>query len=438
MDAPLKKREDIKRLPGGGGFGKWTTIMKPMDKDWVASKDSGSAEAFIPRKGDGLRLKNNRFPTTEGVYEIRVVPPGGDEKSDSVVIYLGKAGGEGTKSSLDQRMSQYMYDGSHKADLYNALLKGGCTIQARVMKTGEYSTRGRSAKQRAKDVETKFLAQADYAANKMENGKLRLDSTYINANGKKVSIEQFAKKNGYVPKHSSTDKGVRAGKEARPGGKPASGKGKNTPTSSSSSQNGVKLKKDGTPDMRYKANKEKDLGLQKTNEKPSAADVRVARLKKDGTPDMRFKANKKIVESVLSKKEAKSTLDARSLGKARTISTSGPLKKDGTPDMRYKANKETSSPSVSSSYTSRSSSSSSSSSRRSSGPTKRDGTPDMRYKVNRQSRNLYSDGWGFSTGYSGFSGGYGGGFGGGGGFSTPMTKSGRPDMRYSINKSLYG
>lgn len=390
MDAPLKKREDIKRLPGGGGFGKWTTIMKPMDKDWAVSKDSGSAEAFIPRKGDGLRLKNNRFPTTEGVYEIRVVPPGGDEKSDSVVIYLGKAGGEGTKSSLDQRMSQYMYDGSHKADLYNALLKGGCTIQARVMKTGEYSTRGRSAKERAKDVETKFLTQADYAANKMENGKLRLDSTYINANGKKVSIEQFAKKNGYVSKHSSKDKGVRAEKEARPGGKPSFKKGKTTTTttSSPSSSNGVKLKKDGNPDMRYKANKEKDLGLKKLYEKPYAADARVARFKKDGTPDMRFKANK-----------------------------------------------ETSSPLVSSSYTS--GSSSSSSSRRSSGPTKRDGTPDMRYKVNRQSRSSYRDGWGFSTGYSGFSGGYGGGFGGGA-FSTPMTKSGRPDMRYSINKSLYG
>ncbi len=438
MYVPLKKREHIKRLPGGGGFGKWTTIMKPMDKDWAASEDSGSTEDFIPRKGDGLRLKNNRFPTTEGVYEIRVVPPGGDEKSDSVVIYLGKAGGEGTNSSLDQRMSQYMYDGSHKADLYNALLKGGCTIQARVMKTGEYSTRGRSAKQRAKEVETKFLTQADYAANKMENGKLRLDSTYINANGKKVSIEQFAIKNGYVSKHSSKDNDVRAGKEARPGGKPSYKKGKptTTTTSSSSSSNGVKFKKDGTPDMRYKANKEKDLGLKKLYEKPSAADAIVARLKKDGTPDMRFKANKKTVESVLSKKAEKQTPDARSLGKAKITSTSGPFKKDGTPDMRYKANKETSSPLVSSSYTS-GSSSSSSSSRISSGPTKRDGTPDMRYKVNRQSRNSYGDGWGFSTGYSGFSGGYGGGFGGGA-FSTPMTKSGRPDMRYSINKSLYG
>jgi hypothetical protein len=37
------------------------------------------------------------------------------------------------------------------------------------------------------------------------------------------------------------------------------------------------VKKDGTPDMRYKANKEKPAGP----------------LKKNGTPDMRYKANKK-------------------------------------------------------------------------------------------------------------------------------------------------
>jgi hypothetical protein len=42
------------------------------------------------------------------------------------------------------------------------------------------------------------------------------------------------------------------------------------------------------------------------------------KLKKDGTPDMRYQANKDAA------KEAK---------------PAGPLKKDGTPDMRHKANK---------------------------------------------------------------------------------------------------
>ena len=42
-------------------------------------------------------------------------------------------------------------------------------------------------------------------------------------------------------------------------------------------------------------------------------------LKKDGTPDMRMKENKE---------------------KSKTTTTTGPTKKDGTPDMRYKANKK--------------------------------------------------------------------------------------------------
>ena len=61
-------------------------------------------------------------------------------------------------------------------------------------------------------------------------------------------------------------------------------------------------KKDGTPDKRYKQNKE--------TAKP------VGPLKKDGTPDMRYKQNKEAAKTV------------------------GPLKKDGTPDLRYKANKK--------------------------------------------------------------------------------------------------
>ena len=43
---------------------------------------------------------------------------------------------------------------------------------------------------------------------------------------------------------------------------------------------GTKLKKDGTPDMRYKENK-------------AAAKPAAGPMKKDGTPDMRHKANKK-------------------------------------------------------------------------------------------------------------------------------------------------
>jgi hypothetical protein len=69
---------------------------------------------------------------------------------------------------------------------------------------------------------------------------------------------------------------------------------------------GTPTKSDGTPDMRYKSNKE--------------AAKTAAPLKKDGTPDMRHKVNK----------------DAA----AKTTTPAGPTKKDGTPDMRHKANKD--------------------------------------------------------------------------------------------------
>lgn len=54
-----------------------------------------------------------------------------------------------------------------------------------------------------------------------------------------------------------------------------------------------------------------------TMAKDSAASKKTA-MKKDGTPDMRYKQNKT---------------------KTKTV-TKGPTKKDGTADMRYKANKD--------------------------------------------------------------------------------------------------
>lgn len=50
-------------------------------------------------------------------------------------------------------------------------------------------------------------------------------------------------------------------------------------------------------------------------------DNKGTKLKKDGSPDMRYKENKE--------KKA-----------AEAIKPAGPVKKDGTPDMRHKANKE--------------------------------------------------------------------------------------------------
>ena len=63
----------------------------------------------------------------------------------------------------------------------------------------------------------------------------------------------------------------------------------------------------------------KPLPVKKESKAPSAKREKIADpgpMKKDGTPDKRFKQNK---------------IDA--------AAKSGPMKKDGTPDMRYKQNK---------------------------------------------------------------------------------------------------
>ena len=160
--------------------------------------------------------------------------------------------------------------------------------------------------------------------------------------------------------------------------------------------------------------------------------------KADGTPDMRYAANR-----------AASTSGPLKF----TVSNSptGPCKADGTPDMRYAANRAASSSSrhaVSSTPL---------------GPLKADGTPDMRYKVNRTAGSgSYSpyDSWPasqsspLSFGSNG-GGAYGGGsssgsYGGGASSSSfsgsscyrvssnpagPLKADGTPDMRYAANRS---
>jgi hypothetical protein len=84
-----------------------------------------------------------------------------------------------------------------------------------------------------------------------------------------------------------------------------------TPKQTTTKEGGARTKKDGTPDKRYKDNKE----ARATREPEAPAGP----TKKDGTPDKRYKENK----------EARATKEPEA---------AGPTKKDGTPDMRYKAN----------------------------------------------------------------------------------------------------
>jgi len=188
----------------------------------------------------------------------------------------------------------------------------------------------------------------------------------------------------------------------------------------------VPLKKDGTPDRRFKVNKNtlKSRSQGNTVEEKATSQERDVPLKKDGTPDRRFKVNK-------------NTLKSRSQGNAvEEIVTSDmrengiPRKKDGTPDMRFKVNK-TASGSSSSSCTGRSSSG------ESIGPLKSDGTPDMRYAVNKAAYSSPSSS--YTSCYPAYDSGMpaSGSSRRGSSSPGPLKSDGTPDMRYAVNKATY-
>src|ERR1035437_10772640 len=105
------------------------------------------------------------------------------------------------------------------------------------------------------------------------------------------------------------------------------------------------LKKDGTPDMRYKENK--------VNYSPSSStsnyytpttntyDNSSTHLKKDGTPDMRYKENKESYSPPPSSSSSNYTIPPSSnyVSPSTNIYNSNSashIKNDGTPDMRFK------------------------------------------------------------------------------------------------------
>lgn len=179
-----------------------------------------------------------------------------------------------------------------------------------------------------------------------------------------------------------------------------------TPSEAGAVGSGVRLKKDGTPDRRYKENKGPPDSLQeflenqnkaKTSEpsKPTNLADSIP-LKKDGTPDMRYKQNKEPANNTTS--TSSSTYGSNT----PPPMPKGPLTKKGKPDMRYKANRKPAStpPSMRSTTTAPSR------------PLRADGQPDRRFAVNRNSSPSYSSP---SRG--------------------PLTRSGAPDMRYAANRS---
>ena len=144
-------------------------------------------------------------------------------------------------------------------------------------------------------------------------------------------------------------------------------------------------------------------------------------LKKDGTPDMRYKVNKDAADGGGSSGKARQASGAYAGSQYYAVSANptGPLKKDGTPDMRYKANRASGGSSGSS-------------------PHVYGGGGRSAYGSDRgglcYGGGLYGGGGG-SSGYSGSS-----GFSGSACYqvssspSGPLKADGTPDMRYSANR----
>ena len=87
---------------------------------------------------------------------------------------------------------------------------------------------------------------------------------------------------------------------------------------SSFAQTKDKKEKAGTTKETTKKAEKKPESSAPAKKEATGGEAKTSKTKKDGTPDMRFKENKE-------KKEAK---------------PAGPTKKDGMPDKRYKANKD--------------------------------------------------------------------------------------------------
>jgi len=291
-----KKREEIKKFPGGSAFSKWITIMIPKNS-------AKKSVLYKKRKGEGLRRAHNPFPDKKGFYEVRIIPPH-QTNAHSIVIYGGMAGQNTNNSTLKSRWHHYMYDGSHKANLYNALLKAGFTIEVRYIMQG-IDTRRITGEKKNKAVESFYLSRFDYAANIMENGKMRLNEIItIDKSGKKKTLEEILKDNGYVAKNRS---------EARPMHNPAI----SPPPPSSPLKKIISNKKIQSSIPPIHILTTRGYGNESVQRR-----------------DLRHMTNAKLYQQYLSQ------LSIHGMNKLGSYSgVQVPLKHDGTPDRRYAINK---------------------------------------------------------------------------------------------------
>ncbi|CAF1305513.1 unnamed protein product, partial [Didymodactylos carnosus] len=136
--------------------------------------------------------------------------------------------------------------------------------------------------------------------------------------------------------------------------------------------------------MRCTENKEKAAQQQSPSETQPSTDSSTATgpTKNDGTPDMRYKENKEVATTGAAE-EATQPTPSETQDNSRSSEQTGPLKADGTADMRYTENKEAATAAEASSQPEPSESAGGVSSSSEAGPTKADGTLDMRYSQNQ-------------------------------------------------------
>lgn len=173
----------------------------------------------------------------------------------------------------------------------------------------------------------------------------------------------------------------------------------------------VHLKKDGTPDRRYKKSKDTSQSDQETKEEneeeekkeekekaekvePAAQNDEPIRLKKDGTPDRRYKKREGTPRSDQETKEENEEEEEKKEEETKENEPGTPvqhkepvhLKKDGTPDRRYKENRSIFQDEQEIKKEQKEEAEKAEPSTQNDEPIhlKKDGTPDRRYKSNRK------------------------------------------------------
>jgi hypothetical protein len=110
-------------------------------------------------------------------------------KDIRVPLYIGK-----TNSTIGDRLSSYIKNGSHLKRFFKQFKEHGITIETRWREFSSISTRNVNSEDRPKMEESKILAKVDYILNHQENVKRRIEDLNKLINDEKVVIVDKIKK----------------------------------------------------------------------------------------------------------------------------------------------------------------------------------------------------------------------------------------------------